>query len=251
MFSFCWGSFSRFLRSFHRRPATAPVGLGTAVMWPMPLPFPGACRASIAGSEKIGGDFQRGINFAIALLNWLHLNRPDTCPFEIALGRSLNKIQWRVVRQIQSTMAAWDEMESITMANMGRAATKIADMSLFWADYIVFRKVCFKNLMSLFQISVAAVDSIVRNRSFLLACRWSLQGIRWVAFQLLCHQLLNPSSPTDLISNLSRVSIHLLFLMKGADSYFKIPCLLHNGPKSLFRDLLLFTEEAADLLKAS
>ncbi len=122
------GSFSRFLRSFHRKPATPPVGLGTAVMWPMPLPFPGVCRSSGAQSEKSSCDLQRGINFTIALLNWLHLNRPETCPSEIVLGSSLNKVQWRVVRQIQTTMAAWDEMESITMANMGRAATKIADI---------------------------------------------------------------------------------------------------------------------------
>ena len=123
------GSFSHFARSFHRRLAISPGVVNTAVIWPMPLPFPkelGVVPSERSGSEQAA--LRRGVNFAVLLLNWLHLRRPSTCPAEITIGAGLNKLQWRVVRNLERLMVAWSTMDAVDSTAMGRTAAKIEEM---------------------------------------------------------------------------------------------------------------------------
>ncbi len=123
------GSFSQFARSFHRRLAISPGVVNTAVIWPMPLPFPkelGVVSSERSSSEQAA--LRRGVNFAVLLLNWLHLRRPSTCPAEITIGAGLNKVQWRVVRNLERLMVAWSTMKAVDSAAMGRTATKVEEM---------------------------------------------------------------------------------------------------------------------------
>ena len=66
----------------------------------MPLPYPAALKATGGISDVEQGDkaFQLAVNFAVLLLNWLHLRRPATAPAEVCLGRPLSKVQWRSVK---------------------------------------------------------------------------------------------------------------------------------------------------------
>ena len=120
------GTFSEFIRSFHRKSAISRDE-DTAALWPMPLPFPGALTSSDSSSDVA---LKRGVNLVIAGLNWLHLRRPRTCPEEIVLFRKLSRLQWRVVRFVEGAMAAWSESEPITSSSMGRAASKVEDIEL-------------------------------------------------------------------------------------------------------------------------
>jgi hypothetical protein len=120
---------SRFARSFFRKPVMPFEKRATAVMWPMPLPYPAALKES--GGFALSSDelsFHRGVNLVVLLLDWLHLKRPPTCPAEIVLHVPLSRLQWRVVRQIESTMHAWRVAEPVTAFNMGRAAEKVENI---------------------------------------------------------------------------------------------------------------------------
>ena len=120
---------SRFARSFFRKPVMPFEKRATAVMWPMPLPYPAALKES--GGFALSSDeisFHRGVNLVVLLLDWLHLKRPPTCPAEIVLHVPLRRLQWRVVRQIESTMHAWRVAEPVTAFNMGRAAEKVENI---------------------------------------------------------------------------------------------------------------------------
>ena len=123
------GAFSEFVRSFHRKPAILRDE-GTAVLWPMPLPYPAEL---ISTNSARANSFRRGVNLAVAALNWLHLRRPRTCPAEIVLFRKLTKLQWKVVRFIESALTAWDVSEPITATGMGRAASKVEDIEILLA----------------------------------------------------------------------------------------------------------------------
>ena len=123
------GAFSEFVRSFHRKPATLRDE-GTAVLWPMPLPYPAELIST--NSEK-ANSFRRGVNLAVAALNWLHLRRPRTCPSEIVLFMKLSKLQWKVVRFIESALTAWEVSAPITATGMGRAASKVEDIEILLA----------------------------------------------------------------------------------------------------------------------
>ena len=123
-------TFGSFLRSFHRKPASFVNMQSTASMWPMPLPFPWVLVKNGMGPSASGSKFtlQKGVNLVVATLNWLHLRRPSTCPLEICLHAKPNKVQWRVVMQIERTLEAWNLCEPVTAASMGRSAAKVEDI---------------------------------------------------------------------------------------------------------------------------
>ena len=144
------GSFARFLRSFFRKPATSLNSESTVVTWPMPLPYPGAMKGS-ASSDSLQLSFHRAINMCVATLNWLHLRRPSCCPLEVVLHTPPNRIQWKVVRQIASTMTAWKEFEPVSVEHLGRAAGKVESFeeALGRLQQFGTNPVSFNNLKSL------------------------------------------------------------------------------------------------------
>ena len=133
-FRFCksmGGSFAKFLKSFHRKPSTSLTG-GSACFWPIPLPYP---RCFVQGSNTDLNEtslfkFRQGVNILIAALDWLHLRRSELCPEEICLFQPLSKVQWRIVKFIESAMQAWRLCEPITSDSMGRSAGKIEDIEM-------------------------------------------------------------------------------------------------------------------------
>lgn len=124
------GSFAKFLKSFHRKPSTSRSTRGAAYFWPIPLPYP---RCFVRGSEVDMEDtkdfkFRQGVNILVAALDWLHLRRSELCPEEICLFQPLSKVQWKIVKFIESAMQAWRFCEPITSESMGRSAGKIEDI---------------------------------------------------------------------------------------------------------------------------
>lgn len=120
------GRFGRFLKSFHRTSATSTSNGSSALLWPMPLPFPSVMTGD---SDKSLAALQQGVNFCVAVLDWLHLKRPNSCPDECVLGKCLTPVQWRVVRHIELTLQAWHLSDPITSDKLGRAASKVEDIS--------------------------------------------------------------------------------------------------------------------------
>ena len=132
-FRFCMklgGSFGQFLRSFHRKPSPSSMSRRTATFWPMPLPYPQVSKQGISESDADlkSIQFKKGVNLAVACLNWLHLRRPFHCPEEICMYQPLSKVQWRIVKFIEEVMAAWSVCEPITAESMGRSASKVEDI---------------------------------------------------------------------------------------------------------------------------
>ena len=142
------GQFGRFLRSFFRKLATPQDG-STAVMWPMPLPYPKVLVGPGSDEENELASFHRGVNLVIAALNWLHLRRPACCPPELVLGKSLSRLQWKVVRNCERLMAAWKSCDSITAEDMGRTASKIEDIELAIQRLGQFENQAFETLAEL------------------------------------------------------------------------------------------------------
>lgn len=66
------------------------------------------------------------VNFAVLILNWLHLRRTAVAPSSICLGAPLNRLQWRIVRQMEATMEACNLASPVTSKDMGRTAGKIS-----------------------------------------------------------------------------------------------------------------------------
>ena len=83
-------TFSSFVKSFHRKPATSLNSENTATIWPMALPYPSSFAKRNVTEESISLQFRKGVNLAVACLNWLHLRRPAVCPAEIVLGSKLS-----------------------------------------------------------------------------------------------------------------------------------------------------------------
>ena len=119
------GKLGQFLRSFFRKPAT-PQYRSTALLWPMPMPYP----ASVSSGKDLSNEagFERAVNLIVVALNWLHLRRPLCCPPEICLGAPLSKLQWRVIRNVERLLSAWKSCEAITPQAMGRTASKVEDL---------------------------------------------------------------------------------------------------------------------------
>ena len=132
-FRFCksmGGGFSAFLKSFHRKPSSPATSRATAVLWPMPMPYPKVFvhrSPSVIESRK-DDQLQRAVNLLVASLDWLHLRRAQVCPEEVLLFRPLSKVQWRVVKFMEQALAAWQECEPVTSEAMGRSAGKVEDI---------------------------------------------------------------------------------------------------------------------------
>ncbi len=131
-------SLSKFFSSFHRKPAI-PSSLGnTAVIWPMPVPYPFEWSRNSGNVSASDSSFRRGVNLCVIILSWLHLRRPCTCPAEIVFGVAPTRLQWKVIRQIERSMAAWKHCEPVTSELMGRTASKVEDMERIIARLSVF-----------------------------------------------------------------------------------------------------------------
>ena len=92
----------------------------------MPLPFPGALLET--GDDCETRALQRGLNLCVAALDWVYLNRPVTCPLDIVIPSSLNRLQWRVVRCMESACLAWIRCAPVDSTAMGRSAAKVEDI---------------------------------------------------------------------------------------------------------------------------
>ena len=120
------GHLASFMKSFHRRTATPASSRCTALLWPMPMPYPSAVSGSAGFSEETA--WLRGVNLVVVILDWLHLRRPMTCPAECVLFQPLSRLQWRAVRQIEATMGAWKRSGCIEFSSLGRAASKVEEI---------------------------------------------------------------------------------------------------------------------------
>ena len=131
-FRFCkslGGSFSAFLRSFHRKPLSPAMNRATAALWPMPMPYPRVfVHRPSAEIDRKEDQLQKAVNLLVASLDWLHLRRAQVCPEEVLLFRPLSKVQWRVVKFMEQALAAWQECEPVTSEAMGRSAGKVEDI---------------------------------------------------------------------------------------------------------------------------
>ena len=122
------GSFGSFVKSMHRK-SVMPRDEATASLWPMPLPYPAAVSkvCSLEGAAETTR-FQKAVNLTVAALNWLTVQRANTCPSSICLFRPLNRRQWRCIRQIEATMEAWRLCEPVTSEAMGSGAAKVEEL---------------------------------------------------------------------------------------------------------------------------
>jgi hypothetical protein len=146
------GNLPKFFRSFFRKPVTSG-DQSAASLWPMPLPYPAALKATGGISDVEQGDkaFQLAVNFAVLLLNWLHLRRPATAPAEVCLGRPLSKVQWRSVRVMEQTMEACRTASPVSAVDMGRTASKIEDFEEALNRLKAFEEVAAENLLGGYQ----------------------------------------------------------------------------------------------------
>lgn len=128
-FRFCMklgSSFGQLLGSFHKKPSSSSNGRGTVTFWPMPLPYPKVFKQGISGEvpDLKQMQFQKGVNLAVACLDWLHLRRPARCPEEICLFQPLSKVQWRIVKFIEEVMVAWSVCSQLHQRQWGDLQAK-------------------------------------------------------------------------------------------------------------------------------
>eukprot|EP00435_Cladocopium_sp_Y103_P042123 s672_g11.t1 len=119
-------SFAVFFKSL--LSTTPPAEGGTASsLWPMPLPFPEVWRREPAkkGCSLASRARKKSVNLIVAMLDWLHMNRPRQAPFALALGARLTNRQWRVVKHFDRLIADVAKSGDIDAAAMGRTAAKV------------------------------------------------------------------------------------------------------------------------------
>eukprot|EP00438_Fugacium_kawagutii_P021002 Skav228367 [mRNA] locus=scaffold1981:191093:195553:+ [translate_table: standard] len=127
----------------------------------MPLPYPGVFKSRKCKSEADpvhnpefepnDRAFQLGVNLVVLVLNWLHLRRPGTAPQSIVLGQRLNRLQWRVVRQMEGLMEACKVTSPISANDMGRTAGKIEQLEDALSRLSVFEDAALQNLGSAYE----------------------------------------------------------------------------------------------------
>ena len=93
----------------------------TAVLWPMPLPFPDVF---LKGRDGLDCELRRAVNLEVASLNWIFLGRPRCCPDAIRLGVKLNRQQLKVVDRFIRLSSGWENFPVIEPSDMGRGASK-------------------------------------------------------------------------------------------------------------------------------
>ena len=128
-------NFAVFLKSL--LGATPPAEGGTAQsLWPMSLPYPEVWRPELSKKwcSLARRARKKSVNLVVALLNWLHMNRPTRAPAALALGSRLSKKQWRVVEHFERLMADVAESGDIDAAAMGRSAAKVEGLDEILID---------------------------------------------------------------------------------------------------------------------
>ena len=100
----------------------APLGQ----VWPMPLPYP-EVHTSRRSRLKSEGGLKIGMNYIVAVLNWLYLgekvSKKQLPP--LGLGTKLNRDQWKVVNRLRPLLSGWLDGGVVTPDDMGRAASKV------------------------------------------------------------------------------------------------------------------------------
>ena len=121
-----FSSFARFLKSLLSTAPSVEDGT-TSTCWPMPVPYPEVWRHEdeAAPLSPAVRSLRKAVNLVVLALDWLHMGRPGVIPSVLALGRSLSKQQWRVVKRFESQMLDVAHSGDIDAAAMGRTAAKV------------------------------------------------------------------------------------------------------------------------------
>lgn len=93
--------FARFLRTLGRHEPLADKGTAQP-LWPVPAPYP----QWMMRVEKSKANYkqmyvEKAVNLMILSSSWLHLGKPLVAPATLALGSSLTKKQWGVVKRYE------------------------------------------------------------------------------------------------------------------------------------------------------
>lgn len=139
----------------------------TAVLWPMPVPYPLAL-VSKSASSATHVPVQLAVNLLVVALNWLHLRRPRTCPSEVVLFQKLSKSQWKVVRYMEQALTAWNISDPIDSSMMGRAASKVEDIELLLAKLGSFES----SVESIFEELQPRNSEFLHARCIFDFCSW-------------------------------------------------------------------------------
>ena len=133
----------------------------------MPLPYPSALKPKDDKSEvdEKAVPFEKSLNLAVLVLNWLHLRRPSVAPLEIVIGTPLSKCQWRVVRHMEFVMAGCKEASPIGASEMGRTAAKMEDIETFIGKLQQFDSAANSFLDSHFGKNFGSFSHLSRPRS--------------------------------------------------------------------------------------
>lgn len=133
----------------------------------MPLPYPSALkpRDCIPEVDKKAVSFEKSLNLAVLVLNWLHLRRPSVAPLEVVIGTPLSKVQWRVVRHLEFVMAGCKEASPISAHEMGRTAAKMEDIETFIGKLQQFETAAHSYLDSHFGKNFGSFSHLSRPRS--------------------------------------------------------------------------------------
>ena len=117
-----FGFFLRSMIAKQRAAEAAPRGQ----VWPMPLPYP-EVHTRRRSRLKEAGQLKLGMNYVVAVLNWLHIGgKPSSWKASLrGLGTKLNKDQWKAVNNMQPLVAGWLEAGQIGPEDMGRAAARV------------------------------------------------------------------------------------------------------------------------------
>eukprot|EP00438_Fugacium_kawagutii_P032532 Skav202150 [mRNA] locus=scaffold970:142130:165817:- [translate_table: standard] len=117
--------FAKFLKSL--LSTTFAVEAKTTSIWPMPVPYPEVWLREGA-PLPLSPSFRsrrKAVNLLVAMLDWLHMNKPGVAPPSIALAAPLSKKQWEVVRRFERLMLDVAEAGDIDASSMGRTAAKM------------------------------------------------------------------------------------------------------------------------------
>ena len=115
--------FSRFFRAMHMKPQGREKSPSTVAIWPMPLPYhPQFDFGKNIDAGEIA--LRKAVNLQIACLDFLHLRKQSSPPFEICGAVQLNGGQLEVVRRFRRLVAAWQNHPAIGPEELGRTAGK-------------------------------------------------------------------------------------------------------------------------------
>lgn len=94
-------------------------------VWPLPLPF---TEDDVKKAEPEEAAKMRGLDFAVMVLNWLHLGEPSKPPATYQPDAELTEEQSEMVQRLQRFFEEWSEHPPIDAAAMGRTAAKVESL---------------------------------------------------------------------------------------------------------------------------